>query len=238
MNFASGRLYWELTTCDDLGQLEDFEKYKVCLLFNSTSLNGFKKDFIQQDILDPFYCLTIDLFHDYHLWQCVLGTNFFWIKLADRSKSITLYNIYKINDVIQQSFEKFNSQNVFIKTFSDPDISIDCLPCIDLTLESEFSDKTKLSINEILQSWIVAWKKDEDLNEKDYIHLFIISSLNKLLGVLLSYVILYGQSSDISKITDEIKNTIIINNQNPITYRRYSRNGSTTVIIKNLKEPG
>ena len=27
MNFASGRLYWELAKCDDLGQLEDFDKY-------------------------------------------------------------------------------------------------------------------------------------------------------------------------------------------------------------------
>ncbi|CAG8824315.1 17894_t:CDS:2, partial [Gigaspora rosea] len=102
MNFASGRLYWELAKCDDLGQLEDFDKYvndmikkqweiiiqrtqenqkqwifekwikimKFCPLFTSTSLNCFKKDFIQRDILDPFYCLTIDLFHDFNLWKC------------------------------------------------------------------------------------------------------------------------------------------------------------------------
>ncbi|CAG8710944.1 6003_t:CDS:2, partial [Gigaspora rosea] len=82
----------------------------------------------------------------------------------------------------------FNTQNPFI---NDPDISIDCLPCLNLTLEDDFSEKTKSSINEILQSWIVAWKKDETLNEKDYTHLFIISPLNKLLRGLLSYVTLH-----------------------------------------------
>ncbi|CAG8707439.1 14524_t:CDS:2, partial [Gigaspora rosea] len=70
-------------------------------------------------------------------------------------------------------------------------ISIDCLPYFNLTLEDDISEKTKSSINEILQTWIIAWKKNEILNEKDYTHLFIISPLNKLLGGLLSYVTLH-----------------------------------------------
>ncbi|KAF0457500.1 hypothetical protein F8M41_001178 [Gigaspora margarita] len=107
-------------------------------------------DFIQRDILDPFYCLTIDLFHDYNLWKCVLGTNFSQIKFADHSNSITLNNIHKINHATQQSFEDFNTQNPFI---DNPDILVDCSPCLNLTLEDEISDKTKSSINEILHSW-------------------------------------------------------------------------------------
>ncbi|KAF0550638.1 hypothetical protein F8M41_024122 [Gigaspora margarita] len=182
MNFASGRLHLELAKCDDFGQLEDFDKYvndiikkqqeiiiqrtqenqkqqifekwieitKFCPQFTLTSLNCFKKDFIQQDILDPFYCLTIDLFRDFNLWKCVFGTNFSWIKFADHSISISLNDIHKINHAIQQSFEDFNTQNPFIH---DPNISIDCSPCLNLTLEDDFSKKTKLSINEILQSW-------------------------------------------------------------------------------------
>ncbi|KAF0530115.1 hypothetical protein F8M41_012357 [Gigaspora margarita] len=110
------------------------------------------------------------------------------IKFADHSNSILLNDIHKINHATQQSFEDFNTRNPFIH---DPDISIDCSPCLNLTLEDNFSEKTKSSINKILQSWIVAWKKDEILNEKDYTQLFIISPLNKLLRGLLSYVTLH-----------------------------------------------
>ncbi|CAG8786465.1 7834_t:CDS:2, partial [Dentiscutata erythropus] len=275
LNFASGRLRWELTSCEDLEQLDDFEKLEICPLFASTSLNGFKKDFIQRDIFDPFYCMTIDLFHDFHLWRCVLGTNFSRINSAKQFKSITLQDISKINYEIQHSFEKFDPQNISIENFLDLDISIN-LPFIDLTLESEISNRVKSSINEILQSWITAWKKDENLNESDYTHLFIISPLNKFLGGLLNYVTLHGpehptycsyerkshffeslfeekeifdlqifnqfspengQSSDGSRITDEIKDTIIVNGQNPKVYRRYSKSDSTTVVTEDLKAP-
>ncbi|CAG8514856.1 25262_t:CDS:2 [Gigaspora rosea] len=57
----------------------------------------------------------------------------------------TLSNLLNLFD-----YSDFNTKNPFI---DNPDISVDCSPCLNLTLEDEISDKTKSLINEILKSW-------------------------------------------------------------------------------------
>ncbi|CAG8457277.1 6968_t:CDS:2 [Dentiscutata heterogama] len=184
----------------------------------------------------------------------------------DKLKKLTQEKIQNSNvqqfwtDITRCEEDRTSSSN-------DPDISNNCLPYLNLTLESEFSDRIKSSINEILQSWIIAWKKDENLDEKDYTHLSFISPLNKFLEgpehpTYCSYerkshffessfedreifdLQIFNQFSlesvllsDDSKITDEIKDTIIINNQNPKVYHRSSKNDYTVVEKEDLKTP-
>ncbi|CAG8622790.1 15706_t:CDS:10, partial [Dentiscutata erythropus] len=223
MNFASGRFLLELKLCDDLVQLDDFKKLvnnmieehrKVIIqktqeahkkaiiqkwkeiagnssLFFSNSFVIFEDKFIQKNLLDSFYCMTIDLFCDSDLWRNVLGTNFTRFKIS-KFESVNLKNIFEINNTVKDSFENFNLQN--INELQNPDISIEYFLSLNLKLsEGVYSERVKGSIIEILNLWIITWKKDEEIDEKDYVHRFIISPLEKLLGInLLRYITLHG----------------------------------------------
>ncbi|RIB18252.1 hypothetical protein C2G38_2245901 [Gigaspora rosea] len=193
MNFASGRFLLELKSCDDLVQLKDFKKLvnnmieehrvviiqrtqeaqknkiiqkwkditRISSLFSSNSFDIFEEKFMQKNLLDSFYCMIIDLFHDSELW-------------------------------LKDSFENLNLQS--INELQKPDISIEYFPSLNLKLsEGVYSERVKGSIIEILKLWIITWKKVEEIDEKDYVHTFIISPLEKLLGInLLRYVTIHG----------------------------------------------
>ncbi|CAG8824996.1 22183_t:CDS:2, partial [Racocetra persica] len=200
MNFASGRFLLELKSCDDLVQLDNFKKLvnnmieehcKVIIqktqeaykkeiiqkwkeiarnssLFSSNSFDIFEDKFIQKNLLDSFYCMTIDLFHT------------------------LIYDISEINNSVKDLFENFNLQN--INELQNPDISIKYFSALNLKLsEGVYGERVKGSIIEILKLWIITWKKDEEIDEKDYVYTFIISPLEKLLGInLLRYITLHG----------------------------------------------
>ncbi|CAG8660942.1 19141_t:CDS:2, partial [Dentiscutata erythropus] len=173
MNFASGRFLLELKSCDDLVQLDDFKKLvnnmieehrrENSSLFSSNSFDIFENKFIQKNLLDSFYCMTIDLFCDLDLWRNVLGTNFTRFKIS-KFGSVNLKDISEINNSVKDSFENFNLQN--INKLQNLDISIEYFLSLNLKLsEGVYSEQ----------------KKDKEIDEKDYHLAFRETSWNKFI---------------------------------------------------------
>ncbi|CAG8618925.1 17721_t:CDS:2, partial [Gigaspora rosea] len=94
---------------------------RISSLFSSNSFDIFEEKFMQKNLLDSFYCMIIDLFHDSELWRNVLGTNFTQFKIS-KFELLNLKDISEINNSVKDSFENFNLQS--INELQNPDISI------------------------------------------------------------------------------------------------------------------
>ncbi|KAF0412063.1 hypothetical protein F8M41_008009 [Gigaspora margarita] len=100
--------------------------------------------------------------------DCVLQ---FWTNIAIKKKMIKAAKMIYPKLII--SFENFNLET--INELQDSDVSIEHFPSLNLKLSE------------------VTWKKDEEIDEKDYVRTFIISPLEQLLGInLLCYVTIHG----------------------------------------------
>ncbi|CAG8700663.1 13536_t:CDS:2, partial [Racocetra persica] len=213
---------------------------KACDLFQLTYLTSYNKEFIVKDIFDPFYCMTIDLVKDYNLWSYILGQNLQQIK--DKSKGlfnfITPEDIVEINLAAKNYFDNFDPQNISFESSPDQDISIEySLPHIDISLKGSYSNSTITSINEILQSCpehptYCSYERKSHFFESPFEDREIFDP-----QIFNQYSLESGQSSSELNINDEIQDTIIINNQKPKAYKRYSKNGMSTVVVKDLKTP-
>ncbi|RIB15684.1 hypothetical protein C2G38_2247478 [Gigaspora rosea] len=188
---ADIKCQYEYASYLDKKQLRSIKENRISSLFSSNSFDIFEEKFMQKNLLDSFYCMIIDLFHDSELWRNVLGTNFTRFKIS-KFELLNLKDISEINNSVKDSFENFNLQS--INELQNPDISIEYFPSLNLKLsEGVYSERVKGSIIEILKLWIITWKKVEEIDEKDYVRTFIISPLEKLLGInLLRYVTIHG----------------------------------------------